>query len=429
MEQRARVIGVVAMLSLGLGGCAVIATHDEYASYRRIRLTRDDSERIRALAEYAQRYPSGLWIDEVRRERRAREDEVWARHNSTREGLQYYLSVYPDGRFVELAQQRLAAVTTVAARRQEEQQRVQELHEERREQAAVERRLWVTRAVQFWARTLLGIRNYGSPIGQVARANPEFSEAFGQRPEPLCTPQACIKHYRAHYVIPVPGATRIDREIHLFLRILLDRGRVERIEVLLPNKGFSRWYELENRTVVTDEDPAQRQAALEWALQRIEPVIAEVAPTAQAIDHLPETIAPISAAEQAQSARAGEADTQVPGEPRAADVQRSGVGTSSATSAGSPAGGSAGSAGDGSTAGESLEELLAQAIGGGGVDANAPATQTPPADEETVPSVSLVLPIGLRALQIRNVRVVIFAAGDEDYGEAYDGFYIERVRD
>jgi hypothetical protein len=72
---------------------------------------------------------------------------------------------------------------------------------------------------------------------------------------------------------------------------------------------------------------------------------------------------------------------------------------------------------------------LAQAIGGGGVDANAPATQTPPADEETVPSVSLVLPIGLRALQIRNVRVVIFAAGDEDYGEAYDGFYIERVRD
>jgi hypothetical protein len=42
---------------------------------------------------------------------------------------------------------------------------------------------------------------------------------------------------------------------------------------------------------------------------------------------------------------------------------------------------------------------------------------------------SLVLPMGLRALQRGSVRIVVFAAGDEDYGEAYDGFYIERVRD
>ena len=50
--------------------------------------------------------------------------------------------------------------------------------------------------------------------------------------------------------------------------------------------------------------------------------------------------------------------------------------------------------------------------------------------EEPPPDTSaLVLPIGLRGLQRGNVRMVVFAAGDEDYAEAYDGFYIELARD
>jgi uncharacterized membrane protein YgcG len=416
MERSARARRAALMIALAiLGGCATIASHEEYAAYRRIRLASEPSERLQRLAEYARAYPHGLWIEEVRAERNRHEHEVWASNNSTREGLQYYLSIYPDGEFVELARQRLEVVNTVAERREIEQARVQEVREERREQAAVDRRLWVTRAVQFWTRTLLGIQNYGQPISQVARANPGFSEAFGQRPEPLCTPAACIKHYHAHYAIPVPGATRIEREIHLFLRIRLDRGRVDRIELLLPNKGFSRWYELENRTIVTDEDPSQRQAAIQWALQRIEPIIAEVAPTARAIDYLPDTIAPISAADQAQSRRAEESDgSDAP--------SRSGGATGGSGGATGGSGGATGGSG-GATGGSGIDRLLEEAIGGSSGEAQPPPETPAPSGSEA----SLVLPIGLRALLLRNVRIVIFAASDEDYSEAYDGFYIERV--
>jgi hypothetical protein len=409
---------VFALALAALAGCATFATHDEYVTYRALRSTTDDAQRLERLNDYAQRFPSGMWINEVRAERTQREDEVWAARNGTPEGIQFYLTVYPDGQYVDLAQQRLAALSTVTARREVETQHVQELHEERRALTAEERRLWVTRATQFWARTIVGLRNFGGTIRQVAGANPEFAEAFGQAPPPLPTPDGFVKHYHAHYAIPVPGATRIEREMHLFLRIRTVSRRVERIEVLLPNKGFSRWYELENRTIVTDEDPEQRQAAIEWAMQRLEPVIIEVASGARAIDVVPEPIAPISQAQQAASATTQEADTEIVGAPQPQPTPEASGGSGSGASGGSqPAEGS-------------LEALLREATGGTGTEPPPEAATPPPVAEEPPPDTSaLVLPIGLRALQVRNVRVVVFAAGDEDYGEAYDGFYVERVRE
>ena len=293
-------------------------------------------------------------------------------------------------------------------RREDEQERVEAASAEAAAAAAEARRQWVTRATQFWARTVLGIRNFGSPISQVARGNPEFAQAFGQAPEPLCTPTMCIKHYHGHYAIPVPGATRIERQMHMFLRIHLDRGRVQRIEVLLPNKGFSRWYELEERALITDEDPTQRQAAIEWALGRLEPIIAEVWAGARPIDVIPEPIAPISQSDQAASEHGEEGETPAATPPPAASETP-------------PA-----SEGGGAPEEGSIDQLLEQAAGGGFGGGESTETTTP---EETVAAETLVLPFGLRAMQRGNVRVVVFAAGDEDYGEAYDGFYVEIARD
>jgi len=274
---------------------------------------------------------------------------------------------------------------------------------------AEERRHWVSQATSFWARTLLGIRNYGQSIAQVARANPEFSAAFGQPPAPMCTPTHCLKHYHAHYAIPVPGATRIEREMQMFLRIRLENAHVERVEVLLPNMGFSRWYELENRTLVTDEDPAQRQQAMEWALQRLLPVITEAATGSHHVDVIPEPIESITASESAASETADEAD---------ADVSQEMGAAATTPDASPPSEGASASSGD-----QSLEELLAAAAG---VD---DSQQTP---VETAPEdsgVTMVLPVGLHAIQVRNVRLVVFAAGEGDYGDGFDGFYVERVRD
>src|SRR5690606_21799592 len=304
---------------------------------------------------------------------------------------------YPDGQYVDQATPRLAALQTVSQGRQEEAQAREELEEQRRQQAAEARRTWVTRAMQFWTRTLVGIQNYGSSIQRVVGANQEFNRAFGQAPAPQCTAEYCIKHYGQVYHIPVPGATRIDRTIDVYLRLAFVRGRMERAELVLPNKGFSRWYEMENRTVVTDEDPEQRQTAINWALDRIQPVIEQVAQGAQRIDFVPESLTPLQVRGQSTDAAPDSPDEAAPARPAADQAAQKQ---------------------------DDLDELLGGVVG----QPEEPAAPEP-APEPVAEPETMVLPIGLLSWQYRNLRVVVFAASPDDYEQGYDGIFIERIRD
>ncbi|HEY8429696.1 MAG TPA: hypothetical protein VIL20_15030 [Sandaracinaceae bacterium] len=391
-----RAVWPVALVVASLAGCSTFATHEEYGAYRAVRLASSDRDRLIAARDYVQRYSGGYWIEEVQAERRRHEDTVWENGNSTREGLEWYLEVYPDGRYVDQARPRLAALQAVSSRREEQEERQEQLEEERRRQLAEQRRTWVTQAVQFWTRTLLGVRNYGSTITRVAQANPDFGRAFGEGPAPQCQAGLyCIKHYGQLYHIPVPGATRIDRNIDLYLRLLMNRSRLERAELILPNKGFSRWYEMENRTVVTDEDPEQRNTALNWALERVQPVVEEVCQGAQRIDYIPEPLSPLQVR--------GASTEEAPQAPESAPAT-------------------------GARKQESIDDLLNDAVGAD--EQEQPPTETPQVpDVPQEPAETLVLPVGLLAWQCRNLRVVVFAASAEDYEQGYDGLFIERIRD
>ncbi|GAB4205232.1 MAG: hypothetical protein OHK0013_20930 [Sandaracinaceae bacterium] len=411
-----RAAALASGMSLAAGaavGCSIFASHEEANLYRRIRTTTDANARMVAMGEYATRYPGGAWIDGIRAERQSNEERIWAANNASADGLAFYLSAYPDGTYVEQARARQAALQTVITSREQSAERQEQLERERAQQTAEQRRQWVTRATQFWMRTLVGVRNLGAPIAQVARQNPEFSRAFGAAPAPQCTPQRCIKHYHAHYAIPVPGGNRIEREMHVVLRVVLESGRVERMEVLLPNHGFSRWFELENRTVVLDEDPEARMAAIEWALQRLEPTLIEVAAGARAIDFIPEPIAPVGERAPIQSDEADTAtSTDGSDAPAPTPAQSTGGGQTSPS---------------GSALDPTLEQLMSGAVepvGGGSSGETTGGFEQGPEETQTV-----VYPLGLRALQRGNSRIVIFAAGDGDLGDAYDGFFVERVRD
>ncbi len=384
MSRPPRIASLFTVLAIiaSLGGCAAVATHDEYGAYRAVRRAANDRDRLVAAQQYVERHPSGYWVAEVQAERRAREEAVWAESNATREGLEWYLQVYPDGQFVEQARPRLAALQTVSNRREEEEQREEQLEQERRQQAIEAQRTWVTRAVQFWTRTLVGIRNYGASIPRVAAVNSEFSQAFGQRPEPTCTPEYCIKTYAQRYHIPVRGGTRIDREVEVHLRLQLDRGRMTRAELILPNKGFSRWFEMENRAPVVDEDPESRNAAINWALERIQPIV-ESFTGIQRIDYIPEPIVPL------QSRGAGATDEAPDAPSGKQDV---------------------------------IDDLL-------GTPEQPPAETPPEVVTPEAPAETLVLPMGLLAWQVRNVRVVVFAAAADDYEQGYDGIFIELIRE
>lgn len=257
-------------------GCAAFVDKADYADYRDVRLAQNDAERLLAIQHYVTAHPEGHWHAELTAEQITREVEVYETGKATREGLELYVQAYPQGRFVDQARARLLVVSQIEQRKAQERAEAERVAIERRARDEELRRTWVTRFASYWTDTLLAVRQWGEPIADIARLNPEFSRAFGKSPRPQCNATECVKHYRASYGVPVPGGTRLERSIELDLRLLLRDGRVTRVELLFPRRGFSRWFELENRRPVIDEDPQMRAEAIAWALDKVKPWLAKL---------------------------------------------------------------------------------------------------------------------------------------------------------
>ncbi len=342
----------VTLLSASLAaGCSLFAPKADYRAYRQVELAENEHDRSLAIAQYLQQHPEGQWSAQLAAEHTSREAAVFDTNKNTADGLRHYLSLYPEGSFVAQAEQRLVALDRVAENREGEQETAREVRRERREDQLEERRRWGTKAITFWSEILLGVNNWGSPISEVAAQNADFNQAFAADPRPNCNAQECVKFYSLDFAIPIPGRTRLDRNLQILLRLrFADGQRLTRAEMLLPQRGFSRWYELEHAgALVEDADPDQRQVAVEWALERLIPIVREYAPDARGVDVVPEPIDPVTVTD------------------------------------------------------------------GGG------APEAAPEGEE------LVLPLALAGLSTGELRTVVFAAADDDYGVAHDGFFIELI--
>lgn len=263
-------------LVCGLGACASFVNKGDYADYRKVRLAQTSDERLLAIQHYVSAHPDGHWASDLVAEQRAREAEVYDSGKATRAGLELYVRAYPSGHFVEQARARLAAITQIEQRKAEEQAAAERALADKRARDEELRRTWVTRFFSYWTDTLLAVHQWGEPIADIARQNPEFSRAFGKSPRPQCNATECVKHYRSNFGVPVVGGTRVERTIELTLRLLLREGRVTRVELLFPRRGFSRWFELENRRAVIDEDPQMRNEAIAWAIDKVKPWLAKI---------------------------------------------------------------------------------------------------------------------------------------------------------
>ncbi len=421
MNKRSIATTLIVCMLLGTG-CAVLAGKSEYALYRTVRTAPDDQARLVAEHAYIADHPNGVWSKQIQAHRVEVEPAVWESGKATREGLEFYLAAFPDGPHVVQARPRLAALMTVSGRREGEDERRRAVEAQRRRVQEEQRLTWTTRAVTYWSKTLVELQGWGSAIPEVAQRNPAFSRAFGENPRPRCVADQCLKFYRNAYAIPVPGATRIDRSIELILRLKMPGGNVDRVELLLPNKGFSRWFEMENRTIVTDEDPTQRQQAIDWVLERLAPVIAE-AGTAQPTDGVAlDMIAALPFTSTGESTGTG---TPGSGGADAADEPATPTPPTPAPTPPTPrAAPDAGVAADAAT-GSTVDDLLNQ-MGGGGANTPPPVVTPPPP-----PVAAEEAPVAPRAIRIFTtpaLRFVVFAAGDDDYGTAYDGIYVERNR-
>lgn len=257
-------------------GCALFAGKADYADYRTIRLTSDPGERALAMRSYVDKHPHGHWHDSVEAERKSQELKAFEVGKDSRQGLEHYLAAYPDGTYVAQARSRLQAISLIEQQRKQAEQQAALLAQARKERASELRRTWLGRFLGYWIETLSTLQSWGEPIPEVARDNPQFSRAFGALPRPRCTQDECVKYYAGAYAVPVPGGNRIERQLSLLLRLRMRAGKLERAELLLPERGFSRWYELEQRRAVSSGERADREQAIAWAMQRAEPLIEQV---------------------------------------------------------------------------------------------------------------------------------------------------------
>ena len=255
------------------GGCTLFAGKADYADYRQIRLAGDLQSRAIAMQRYVERHPGGHWHEEIQTARASQELATFEAGKDTRAGIEHYLRAYPDGSFVAQARGRLSAIALIEQRNLQAQHQAEELAQARKQRTDELRRTWVGRFIAYWAKTLTSVRNWGEPIATVAQANPQFSRAFAAQPRPRCTQDECVKYYTSQFAVPVPGGNRIERSLTLLLRLRMRAGKLESAELLLPDQGFSRWYEIENRRSVAQGDPEGRAVAAAWAMERLEPII------------------------------------------------------------------------------------------------------------------------------------------------------------
>jgi hypothetical protein len=440
-------------LSFASAGCAAFVAKQEYADYRAVRLAPSDDARLLAMQRYVTSHPRGRWATEVQNERGAREREVFERGKERRAGLELYLAAYPDGAYAAQAQARLSAVALIEQRKQAELVQAAALEAERKRLEEERSRTWVTRFVGYWTKALVGVTRWHVPIEQVARENAELSRAFGRPPRPRCSFDECVKYYDSSFAVPVPGGTRLERTMRLLLRLRLREGKLERAELLLPQWGFSRWIELEERKLVVDADPTARGAAVEAALARVALVLDQVAKDRTAIEGFalgelaPPAIGPsgerldttvedpasppnrIQGEVGVDGAATAEPDTAqllapIAPEPKA-DMELAPLHVTPDGRA-APAGSgemvleplavpSAGAA-----TGEMVLDPLAVPAQGGAEGAPAAGGQAPAA-----PIVPLVSPATTRAFRFGALRVVLFAAGTDAKAPAYDAIVIE----
>lgn len=284
------------LISLAASGCSLFAGKADYADYRAIRLAPDADARAQAMQSYVSQHPHGQWVDDVQAERKSDDAKSFEAGKDSRAGLEAYLRAHPDGEFTAQARSRLQAIGLIDQQKKAATEQAAQLAETRRVRADELRRTWLGRFMGYWLKTLVELHGWGEPIPEVAQHNPQFSRAFGAQPRPRCTQDECVKYYSSQYAVPVPGGNRIERTLSLLLRLRMKGGKLERAELLLPERGFSRWYELENRRPISDGDAEARKTAVAWAIERALPDlralgegIAEQRTTASA---LPTIVAP-----------------------------------------------------------------------------------------------------------------------------------------
>lgn len=276
----------VAVAAIAVAGCRVVASRADYAAYRNFRYAAEGSDRLAAASEYLQTQPQGRFRPEVQGVINLTEEDYWADHRASLDGLNEYLRSFPAGTHVDEARQRLAVYErnrqqAELTRREGEQADAARREEELRV-AAARTRLWGRTSFNRWVRLFGGLNAWGRGVGEIVQGNPEFGAAFENAP-PQCRGSHCRKDYVQDFFIPVPGRSALPRRATLSLdmiRVGTERN-VNQVFTVMRNRGLTQWWELETQGPADPADPQARETAVRWAMDQLRAVVAVAFPEAR----------------------------------------------------------------------------------------------------------------------------------------------------
>lgn len=276
----------VAIAAITVAGCRVVASRADYAAYRNFRYAAEGSDRLTAASEYLQTQPQGRFRPEVQAVINATEEDYWADHRASLDGLNEYLRAFPAGTHVDEARQRLAVYERTRQEGEAARRAAEQADRERREaelQAAAARtRLWGRTSFNRWIRLFGGLNGWGRGVGEIVQGNPEFSAAFENSP-PQCRASHCRKDYVQDFFIPVPGRSALPRRATLNLdmvRVGTERN-VNQVFTVMRNRGLTQWWELENQAAADPADPQARETAVRWTMDQLRAIVAVAFPGAR----------------------------------------------------------------------------------------------------------------------------------------------------
>ncbi|MDP3221079.1 MAG: hypothetical protein Q8S73_43755, partial [Deltaproteobacteria bacterium] len=276
----------VAVAAITVAGCRVVSSRADYAAYRNFRYAAEGSDRLAAASEYLQAQPNGRFRPEVQSVINATEEDYWADHRASLDGLNEYLRSFPAGTHVEEARQRLAVYERTRAESEAARRAAEAADGARREAelaaTAARARLWGRTSFNRWIRLFGGLNAWGRGVGEIVQGNPEFGAAFENAP-PQCRASHCRKDYAQDFFIPVPGRSALPRRATLSLdmvRVGTERN-VNQVFTVMRNRGLTQWWELENQSAADPADPQAREAAVRWTMEQLRAIVAASFPEAR----------------------------------------------------------------------------------------------------------------------------------------------------
>ncbi len=281
---RARRASLVAVVVIA--GCRVWSSPSDYALYRAYRYEPAGPERLAAGGRYLAAHPDGRFAGEVREVVLAQEEDFWADHRSSVDGLNEYLRAFPAGAHTDEARERLRVFDQVRGQ-QEAERRAQQLAEnQRREQelreASARQRLWMRGQFNRWIRVFGGLNGWGQGVGAIVQANPDFNTQFENEP-PQCRASHCRKNYTLDFYIPVPGRSAVPRRLAFTLdmvRVGAERA-VNQTLLTVHERGLTAWWELENQQVAEADSAQARETAVRWTMDQLRAALVASFPEAR----------------------------------------------------------------------------------------------------------------------------------------------------